>query len=115
MLSSTNTIELLKNVEKQHLYLKLVEQLNKDFHLSNLKVVFETTILPIDLKEQLAAVLLNLINQQYDDYLNFIYRVDVSEKELLNIKETNLPDLVEQITFLVLKRTIQKVWLKKNY
>lgn len=115
MLSAKNSVELLQNVEAQNLYIKLVEQLNKDFHLSNLDITFEIAISPLELKEQLVAVLLNLINNRYDDYLNFIYRVDVSEKEMLKIKETNINYLVEQITFLVLKRVFQKVWLKQNY
>ena len=115
MLSAKNSLELIQNVEIENLYLKLIEQLNKDFQLSNLNFSFEETISPIELKEKFSAILLNLISNNYDDYLNFLYRVDVSEKELLKIKETDLISIVNQITFLVLKREYQKVWLKRNY
>ena len=115
MLSAKNSLELIQNLEIENLYLKLIEQLNKDFQLSNLNFSFEETISPIELKEKFSAILLNLISNNYDDYLNFLYRVDVSEKELLKIKETDLTSIVNQITFLVLKREYQKVWLKRNY
>ncbi len=115
MLTAKNTLELLQNVETENFYSALIVQLNKDFQLSNLNHSFEKNISPDGLKEKLALTLLNLINNQYDDYLNFLYRVDVPEKELLKIKEVDLNNIIEQITFLVLKREYQKVWLKHNY
>lgn len=115
MLTAKNALELLQNIELENLYSALIEQLNKDFQLSNLNYSFEKNILPINLKEKLAMTLLNLINSQYDDYLNFLYRVDVPEKELLKIKEEDLNNIIEEITYLVLKREYQKVWLKHNY
>ena len=115
MLSAKNSLELIQNVEIENLYIKLIEQLNKDFQLSNLNFSFKETISPIELKDKFSTILLNLISNNYDDYLNFLYRVDVSEKELLKIKETDLTSIVNQITFLVLKREYQKVWLKRNY
>jgi len=115
MLSAKNSLELLKSIEIENLYLKLIKQLNKDFQLSNLDFSFEETLSPIELKEKIIVILLNLISNKYDDYLNFLYRVDVSEKELLKIRETDLPSIVNQIAFLILKREYQKVWLKRNY
>jgi len=115
MLSAKNSLELLKSIEIENLYLKLIKQLNKDFQLSNLDFSFEETLSPLELKEKIIVILLNLISNKYDDYLNFLYRVDVSEKELLKIRETDLPSIVNQIAFLILKREYQKVWLKRNY
>lgn len=115
MLSAKNSLELLKSIEIENLYLKLIKQLNKDFQLSNLDFSFEEKISPLELKEKFTLILLNLISNKYDDYLNFLYRVDVSEKELLKIRETDLPSIVNQIAFLILKREYQKVWLKRNY
>lgn len=115
MLSAKNSIALLEKIESEDLYLNLIQQLNKDFQLSNLDVVFSTTISPIDLKESLGNILRGLITNNYDDYLAFLYRVDVSEKEMIKITATDLPSVVDQITLLVLKRAFQKVWLKRNY
>ena len=115
MLSASSSIALLEKIEAENLYLNLVQQLNKDFQLSNLNFSFEATISPVDLKEKLSAILARLLTNNYDDYLVFLYRVDVSEKEMAKITATDFPKTVDQITFLVLKRAFQKVWLKKNY
>jgi hypothetical protein len=58
---------------------------------------------------------LNLINNQYDDYLNLLYRIDVPESELAKLKNDNLTTSIEEITYLVLKREYQKVWFKHNF
>lgn len=115
MLPATNSIALLEQIESENLYLNLVQQLNKDFQLSNLDFYFEESVLPNDLREAMSRILSGLITNNYDDYLAFLYRVDVSEKELAKITAIDLPSIVDQITFLVLKRAFQKVWLKRNY
>jgi GH15 family glucan-1,4-alpha-glucosidase len=115
MLSAKNTLELLQKSEAENLYQKLIVQLNKDFQLSNLTYEVAHNSSPVQLKEKLHTILLHLINNQYDDYLNFLYRVDVPEKELIKVKESTINLMVEEITFLVLKRIFQKVWLKKHF
>ena len=114
MLSTQTALELLQKIEVENLYLNLIQQLNKDFQLANLDACFEQQINPVQLKEALSEILLKLVTNQYDDYLNFLYRVDVSEKELLAIKSNNIHALIDQITFLVLKREYQKVWFKSR-
>jgi len=115
MLKANNAIELFTKIEQDNLYLKLVQQLNKDFQLSNLEFHFEETITPIDLQKALTQHLLKLISNQYDDYLNLLYRIDIAETELLKVRSENIEDAINQVTFLVLKREAQKVWLKKNF
>ena len=112
---SKNSLELLKSIEVENLYVRLIEQLNKDFQLANVAVSFATTNSPVQLKKQLFAVLLNLITNQYDDYLNLLYRIDVPESELAKLLNDNLTSSMEEITYLVLKREYQKVWFKQNF
>jgi hypothetical protein len=114
MLSEQNSISLIQKIESENLFKKLIQQLNKDFQLSNLDQHFDLSMAPNQLKQSLSEILVDLITNKYDDYLNFLYRVDVSEKELLTIKSNELPQLVEQITFLILKREYQKVWFKNK-
>lgn len=115
MLSSANTaLELLQKVAVENLYQNLLHQLNKDFQLANLDEQIELSVTPVELKELLSAILLKLLTNHYDDYLNFLYRVDVSEKKLLTIKSSDVPTIIDQITFLVLKREYQKVWFKNR-
>ena len=98
----------------ENLYLQLIQQLNKDFHLTNLSVKFSPETTPVDLKKSLQGVLLQLITDQYDDYLNLMYRIDISENDLLKIEGDQLSVTIEQITFLILKREYQKVWFKSR-
>lgn len=114
MLSAQNALELLQKVEVEDLYQNLILQLNKDFQLSNLNESFEVFNTPIQLKEELSKIILNLLTNSYDDYLNLMYRIDVSEKELAILKAENLETTIEQITFLILKREYQKVWFKNR-
>lgn len=114
MLPEQNSLELLQKVESENLYENLIKQLNKDFQLSNLSEHFELSITPVQLKESLSKILVRLITNHYDDYLTFLYRVDVPEKELLLIKNDNLVEIINQISFLVLKREYQKVWFKNR-
>jgi hypothetical protein len=114
MLPTQNTLELLQKVESKNLYQNLIKQINKDFQLSNLNNCFEQTLTPLQLKESLSKVVQLMMTTTYDDYLNFMYRVDVPEKELLEIKSDNLEKVIAQITFLILKREYQKIWFKSK-
>jgi len=115
MLQASSSIELLNKIEQESLYSKLIQQLNKDFQLANLDENVPIEILPNELAATLSTILLKLISNRYDDYLNFLYRIDVSEKELLKIQGKELPAIIDQVTFVVLKRECQKVWLRKNF
>ncbi|MBI9040085.1 hypothetical protein [Lutibacter sp.] len=114
MLAGKNSLELLKSVETENLVVKLIEQLNKDFQLANINEEFKLNISVLELKNNLDSLLLYLITKKYDDYLNLLYRIDVSEKEMATINNNNLVGTIENITFLVLKREFQKVWFKNR-
>ena len=115
MLPVQNTLELLNKVEFENLYQQLISQLNKDFQLSNLDESIELSLTPVKLKEILRKIILNLLTNNYDDYLNLMYRIDVPEKELATLKAENLETTINQITFLILKREYQKVWFKNKF
>lgn len=115
MLPVKNTEELLLSIKVENLYVHLIAQLNKDFQLANVAGSFDLKVSPTQLKKELFAILLNLINNQYDDYLNLLYRIDVPESELAKLKNDNLTTSIEEITYLVLKRAYQKVWFKQNF
>ena len=115
MLPAKNTEELLQSITVENLYVQLIVQLNKDFQLANVAGSFDLKASPVQLKKELFSILLNLITNQYDDYLNLLYRIDVPESELAKLKQDNLTVSIEEITYLVLKREYQKVWFKNNF
>ena len=110
-----NSTELIKAIATYDIISALVQQLNKDFKLCNLKISYKTDLLPLELYKKLSRDIWVLFTMQYDDYLNLMYRIDISEAELLQIKNSNSDQISDQISFLILKRVYQKVWLKRNF
>ena len=110
-----NTDSLLSQAEKETLYLKLVEQLNKDFILANEAIDFSLSISPTELKLQLHDKIYRLIEYKFAEYLNLLYIIDVSEEQIKKLDGSDLVVLAEQVAFLILKREWQKVWFRNKY
>ncbi|MDX1829478.1 MAG: hypothetical protein R3342_08030 [Lutibacter sp.] len=106
--------ELLEKSLKENLYGKIIQQLNKDFLLANVSYHFSEEINPSELKKTLVEILHEMVINNYDDYLNLIYRIDISEKDLAKIKGQSLKLIVDEITYLILKREYQKVWFRNT-
>ncbi|OCB71647.1 hypothetical protein [Flavobacterium glycines] len=110
-----NSDLLLGEAEKEKLYLKLVEQLNKDFNLANEGVDFPMSISPNELKIQLHEKIYRLIQYKFAEYLNLLYVIDVSEEEVKKLDGSDLVVLAEDVAFLILKREWQKVWFRNKF
>ncbi len=106
---------LISKTEELHLYSKLVKQLNKDFLLANIDLDFDLNILPTSLKYVLKNTVFKLIQEKFAEYLNLLYIVDVSEKKVRQLDGNDTLKLSEQVTFLILQRTWQKVWYRSQY
>lgn len=115
VLNFSSSTELLQNAELHQLYTKLVAQLVKDFGLANIPIDFSPDIIPEDLKTLLHEKVYVLILEKFPEYLNLLYIVDVPEKSFKDIQVTDVVEIAEQVTFLILKRELQKVWLKAKY
>ncbi|WP_456312703.1 hypothetical protein [Pseudomonas shirazensis] len=110
-----NTDILLADAESDNLYLKLIEQINKDFNLANEGIDFPLSISPNELKVQMHEKVYRLIQYKFAEYLNLLYIIDVSEAEIKKLDGSDLVILAEQVSFLILKREWQKVWFRNNY
>lgn len=110
-----NTDLLLSQAQKEQLYIKLIEQINKDFMLANEPVDYAVTTSPIDLKVGLHNKIYSLIQYKFAEYLNLLYIIDVPEKEVKALNGGDLLDLSEQVAFLILKREWQKVWFRNKF
>jgi hypothetical protein len=106
---------LLSEAEKEVLYLKLIEQMNKDFNLANEAIDFPMSITPEELKLQLHEKIYRLIQYKFAEYLNLLYIIDVSEEQIKQLDGSDLVILAEQVSFLILKREWQKVWFRNKY
>ncbi len=110
----TSIDQLLTEAEKENLYLKLIEQLNKDFNFANEPVDFPLSTSPQELKVQLHEKVYRLIQYKFAEYLNLLYIIDVSESEVKKLNGDYLLELAEQVAFLILKREWQKVWFRNK-
>tara|TARA_R110000868_G_scaffold147118_3_gene368308 strand:- start:3567 stop:3920 length:354 start_codon:yes stop_codon:yes gene_type:complete len=110
-----NTDLLLSEAEAESLYLKLIEQINKDFNLANEGIDFPMSITPNELKIQMHEKIYRLIQYKFAEYLNLLYIIDVSEEEIKKLDGSDLVVLAEQVSFLVLKREWQKVWFRNKF
>ena len=110
-----STDELLSEAEKQNLYSKLIEQINKDFNFANEAVDFPQSTTPQELKVQLHEKIYRLIQYKFAEYLNLLYIIDVPEEKVKQLDGTDLVELSEQVSFLILKREWMKVWFRNHY
>lgn len=115
MLKKYEHIEaLLIDAIKESLYEKLIAQLNKDFALANIEESFSYDISPEVLKKELHAIVYQLIQEKFAEYLNVLYIMDVSEAKIKALDGSDVVELSEQVTFLMLQREWQKVWFKNK-
>ncbi|MRX39143.1 hypothetical protein GJU43_07645 [Flavobacterium sp. LC2016-23] len=110
-----NADSLLVEAQSEALYLKLIEQINKDFNLANEGIDFPLSISPDEIKIQLHEKIYRMIQYKFAEYLNLLYIIDVSESEIKKLDGSDLVVLAEQVSFLILKREWQKVWFRNYY
>lgn len=110
-----STDSLLAEAEKENLYLKLIEQLNKDFNLANDAVDFPKSTTPGELKVQLHEKIYRLIQYKFAEYLNLLYIIDVPEDQVKKLDGSDIAELAGQVAFLILKREWQKVWFRNKF
>jgi len=109
-----NTDLLLSKAQKESLYTKLIEQLEKDFTLANQVIDLNETMSPFELKIALRNKIHDLIQYKFAEYLNLLYIIDVSENQIKALTEVDWVELSEQISFLILRREWQKVWFRNR-
>ena len=110
----SNFEELIAEVNQLDLYRKLVFQLNKDFLRANVDLSFHDEVLPSSLKLVLPETIYTMIQEKFADYLNLLYIIDVSEKQVKALDGGDPLELAEAVSFLILKREWQKVWFRNR-
>lgn len=106
---------LLSEAESENLYPKLIEQINKDFNLANEAIDFPASTSPNELKIQLHEKIYRMIQYKFAEYLNLLYIIDVPEDQIKQLDGSDLVDLSEQVSFLILKREWMKVWFRNRF
>ena len=107
--------DVFVEAQQLNLYQKLVQQLNKDLLYANINLQFDDAVLPSGLKLMLHETIYKLIQEKFTDYLNLLYIIDVSEKQIKQLDGSDILQLSENVAFLILKREWQKVWLRNKH
>ena len=106
---------LIEEANSLDLYKKLIFQLNKDLLYANVDLEFNEDTLPTSLKLVLQETLFHLIQNKFSEYLNLLYIIDVSESKIKALDGSDVVQLSDEVTFLILQREWQKVWYKAKY
>ena len=106
---------LLSEAESESLYMKLIEQINKDFNLANEGIDLPMSTSPHDLKIQLHEKMYRLIQYKFAEYLNLLYIIDVPEDQIKKLDGSDISELAGEVAFLILKREWMKVWFRNKY
>jgi hypothetical protein len=112
---SNDSNSLLEQALSLNLYNQLLVQIQKDFGLANAPISIENNCNPEKLKNVLVDKIFDLINHRFDDYLNVLYLMDVSEEEVKKLSGHDLQLMTQEVVFLILKREWKKVWFRNHY
>ncbi len=112
---NNNIIQLIDQVQKENLLLKLVQQINKDVNLVDSNFYLSENSTPQNIILNLQKLLIDLISNNFSDYVNLLYRIDISEKEIVKIQDLEVNALTEKAAILILRKEWQKVWFKRKY
>ncbi len=107
--------QLFLEAKNEQLYQKLIDQLNKDFNLTNEAIDIPNATSAENLKAILHEKIYHLIQYKFAEYLNLLYIIDVSEDEVKKLDGSDISILSGQVAFLILKREWQKVWFKNRF
>ncbi|NOQ91977.1 MAG: hypothetical protein GQ552_04585 [Flavobacteriaceae bacterium] len=112
---NNNILQLIGQIQKENLLIKLVQQINKDANLVGLDFYLSENSTPQNILFNLQKLLIDLINNNFSDYINLLYRVDIPEKEIIKLQSLEMGVLTEKVAILILRKEWQKVWLKSKH
>ncbi len=109
-----NITQLFDQIEKEDLLKNLIFQINKDAQLVGIDFDLDECSSPKNVVLELKNLIYNLIKNSFSDYINLLYRVDISEKQIAELQGLELETLIEKSAILILKKEWQKVWFKSK-
>nr|WP_317631247.1 hypothetical protein [uncultured Flavobacterium sp.] len=111
----SSVTDLFSQAHTLELYEALLLQVTKDFRLANIELDIKQDEIPEIVFNKTQDKVFSLIQHDFATYLNLLYIIDVSEDQIKKLDGSNIVELSNIITFLILKREWQKVWFKKHY
>lgn len=115
MIDFEKSQEIFRKLQEFSLQEKLVLQIKKDFKRSNVSLVIPISSSNKDILQLLQEKLYVLLLEKFDDYLNLLYVIDISENSLKKVETNDIVEVSKEVAFLVFEREFQKVWFKNQY
>jgi hypothetical protein len=109
-----DAIQSLYKLEQMEMLEKLIVQLNKDLSLSGIETQFNMDWSPKLLIDRLSKIVATLMKNEFHKFMNLLYRIDISEKKIGKIGTSDFDQVVNVITFMILKKEWQKVWFRNR-
>ncbi|MDH7445502.1 hypothetical protein [Aquimarina sp. 2201CG14-23] len=106
--------QLIEEVVSSNLYPQLIQQLQKDIHRAGIEHTIGDQLNPKELFLNIENLLFEKLNNAFNEYLNLLYAVDVSEKAVRNFQSEDSLDISQYTTYLILKREWQKIYYRNK-
>ncbi len=109
-----NTERFISELNQNVLYPQLIRQINKDFSLTGVAMDLNEDCLPRDLINTVSESVYQLVQYNFDTFMQLLYRVDVSEQIMSRDSVDTAENITQKATLEIIKREWQKVqWREK--
>ncbi len=107
-------LQLFSKPESQGLEQQLIRQLNKDLSMCGVNAWIDEDFSPGEVVRRLKEILDGLVRDDFQAFLNLLYRVDVPQSNMSRSEDSSFSDYIERSTYELLKREWQKVWIRNR-
>ncbi len=107
-------LQLFSKPESQGLEQQLIRQLNKDLSMCGVNALIDEEFSPGEVVRRLKEILHGLVRDDFQAFLNLLYRVDVPQSKMSRSEDSSFSDYIERSTYELLKREWQKVWIRNR-
>ena len=112
--STEKGLQLFSKPESRGLEQQLIRQLNKDLSMCGVNALIDEEFSPGEVVRRLKEILDGLVKDDFQAFLNLLYRVDVPQSKMSRSEDSSFSDYIERSTYELLKREWQKVWIRNR-
>ncbi len=93
---------------------ELIRQLNKDLSMSGVDHSIGEELSPGEVVDSLKEILEGLVRDDFQGFLNLLYRVDVPQSKMSRSEESTFSEYIDRSAYELLKREWQKIWIRNR-
>ncbi|WP_299432814.1 hypothetical protein [uncultured Aquimarina sp.] len=106
--------QLVQEISGSDLYPQLIQQLQKDLNRAGIDYEINLNAAPKELFLEIERLLLKRLNTAFNEFLNLLYAVDVSERDIRKCDSEESAVIAQHATYLILKREWQKIYFRNS-